>query len=155
HQAVRHLDADLRIGLRVEHDHLELLAVDAAGLVDLGDRPLGGFHLVLPIERLRAGQRHREAEAHHLLGRGRQREGERQAGSGAHFHAQTTIQATHTNLPCLDFLFHAAARSIAFNATSASSVLITSAYFSDMSNRFTACETWLRSYTASCGTSAR
>ena len=59
----------LRIGLRVEHDHLQLLAVDAAGLVDLGHGPFGGLDLILSVERLRAGQRHGKSEAKHVLRR--------------------------------------------------------------------------------------
>src|SRR5262249_37337717 len=149
-QAVRHLDPELRIGLRVEHDHLELLAVDAARLVDLGDRPFGGFHLILAVQRLRARERHRKTEFQHVLGSGRKRQGhgqaKRQAGACGQLHTQATIERTHRNLPLPSGLsVHAAARSTALSAFSASSVLITSAYFSDMSNKLTACETWLRS----------
>jgi hypothetical protein len=45
----------------------------------------------------------------------------------------------------LCFSCYAAARASDCSAASAASVLITSAYFSDMSNRLTACDTWLRS----------
>src|SRR6185295_18591653 len=144
-QPVHQLDAELRIGLGVEDDHFELLAVDAAGLVDFRHRPFGRLYLVLPVERLRARQRHGEAEAKDVLRRGRRHRTECQDQTGSReLHSSTTIKSTHQTLPwcCCS---HAAARSTDFSAASASSVLITSAYFSDMSNRLTACDTWLRS----------
>ena len=145
-QAVRHLDAELRIGLGVEHDHLEFLAVDAAGLVDLGHGPFGGLDLILAVERLRAGQRHGEAEAKHILrGGGRRGTDAARPERRPRISFQRDDQAHASNAPLVLIAAYAAARSIDFSAASASSVLITSAYFSDMSNRLTACDTWLRS----------
>src|SRR5262249_375798 len=108
--------------------------------------PFGRLDLILPVERLRTGQRHGEAEAQRVLRQRGMCHAERRGQAGGS-HKQTprgVNEVTHGRLLLVEKR-HAAARSSACSAASAVSVLITSAYFSDMSNRLTACDTWLRS----------
>ena len=91
-QAVDRVDAERRVTLGVEHDHLQLLAVDPALGVDVGDRPFGGLDLILAEGRLRTGQWHCQAELEGLRQRGC---GAKRGGDGCKHQGARDERADH------------------------------------------------------------
>ena len=66
-QLVGRVDRDLRLGLGIEHQHLERMAVNAAFVVDVLDRHLVGLDEIEAVPGFRPGGRHQRAEAERLL----------------------------------------------------------------------------------------